>query len=154
MSRITRFLVGPVALATAVYATASLTGRWLGTPPWWNESVPVESLQKRIRALDSRARTDWESEWGAAHYAWTLQELEVTAGRLDETVRDLATEPRSDEATAMRSALSAAEEARRQPVLVSPFPIPRPHREAISVVVLLAGLGVFAAFGRAGMHPV
>ena len=30
-----------VALAAAVYATASLNGRWLGTPPWWEERVEV-----------------------------------------------------------------------------------------------------------------
>ena len=27
--------VAVVALAAAVYATASLSGGWLGTPPWW-----------------------------------------------------------------------------------------------------------------------
>jgi hypothetical protein len=30
-----------VALAAAVYATASLTGGWLGVPPWWEEWVAI-----------------------------------------------------------------------------------------------------------------
>jgi hypothetical protein len=32
--------VALVALAAAVYATASLSGRWLGEPPWWRREVP------------------------------------------------------------------------------------------------------------------
>jgi hypothetical protein len=33
--------VAVVALAAAVYATASLTGEWLGEPPWWSERLEV-----------------------------------------------------------------------------------------------------------------
>ena len=29
-----------LGLAVAVYGTASLTGGWLGTPPWWTKVVP------------------------------------------------------------------------------------------------------------------
>ena len=31
---------GIVGLAAAVYGAASLTGGWLGTPPWWEVHVP------------------------------------------------------------------------------------------------------------------
>jgi hypothetical protein len=38
--------VGLVVLgaAMAVYGAASLTGGWLGTPPWWAREVPTEEF--------------------------------------------------------------------------------------------------------------
>lgn len=44
--------IGLVVLGAAmtVYATASLTGGWLGTPPWWTRSVPP--AEAFIRRLD------------------------------------------------------------------------------------------------------
>ena len=33
-----RIAVGVVGFAVAVYGVASLTGEWLGTPPWWEET--------------------------------------------------------------------------------------------------------------------
>jgi hypothetical protein len=33
--------VAVVALAAAIYATASLTGEWLGEPPWWTRSMDI-----------------------------------------------------------------------------------------------------------------
>ena len=35
MRRPLRIALGIVGLAAAVYGAASLTGGWLGTPPWW-----------------------------------------------------------------------------------------------------------------------
>lgn len=34
MARPLRLALGVLGLATAIYGTASLTGDWLGTPPW------------------------------------------------------------------------------------------------------------------------
>ena len=36
--------VAVVALAAAVYATASLSGGWLGTPPWWERPASWAEL--------------------------------------------------------------------------------------------------------------
>ena len=44
-----------VGLAAVVYGTASLTGGWLGTPPWWANDMTFE--QGKIRALGTGAGT-------------------------------------------------------------------------------------------------
>ena len=40
------FLLG---LALAVYGVASLTGAWLGTPPWWDTEVWAEEESAEVR---------------------------------------------------------------------------------------------------------
>jgi hypothetical protein len=35
-----RLLVGALGVAVALYAAASLTGGWLGEPPWWRGDEP------------------------------------------------------------------------------------------------------------------
>ena len=35
MNRVARLAAVVLGLAAVVYGTASLTGGWLGTPPWW-----------------------------------------------------------------------------------------------------------------------
>ena len=42
MRRWARVLLGGVGLSAAVCSTASLTGGWLGTPPWWEREVSIE----------------------------------------------------------------------------------------------------------------
>ncbi len=37
-----------VGLAVAVYGVASLTGRWLGTPPWWTAGHPLLMCLQRV----------------------------------------------------------------------------------------------------------
>jgi hypothetical protein len=39
VTRTPRILLATLGLAAAVYATASLTGGWMGTPPWWEREV-------------------------------------------------------------------------------------------------------------------
>ena len=39
MRRPLRLALGIVGLAAAVHGVASLTGGWLGTPPWWEHEV-------------------------------------------------------------------------------------------------------------------
>ena len=43
-----------VGLAAAVYGAASLTGGWLGTPPWWErvESIPGDFMPAPGRGVD------------------------------------------------------------------------------------------------------
>jgi hypothetical protein len=38
---VARLSLVAVRLAVAVYGTASLTGGWLGTPPWWWREIGV-----------------------------------------------------------------------------------------------------------------
>jgi hypothetical protein len=37
-----RFALASLGLVAAVYGAASLTGGWLGTPPWWESWTPWE----------------------------------------------------------------------------------------------------------------
>lgn len=39
MPKALRLALGVLGLAVAVYGVASLTGRWLGDPPWWSREV-------------------------------------------------------------------------------------------------------------------
>jgi hypothetical protein len=41
--RSARLLLAALGLAAVVYGAASLTGGWLGEPPWWTEWVPAAS---------------------------------------------------------------------------------------------------------------
>ena len=43
-SRPLRLAMVVVGLAAVVYGAASLTGGWLGTPPWWENCVRVSTL--------------------------------------------------------------------------------------------------------------
>ena len=38
-----RIALVTLGLAAAVYRTASLTGEWLGSPPWWERAAPMSS---------------------------------------------------------------------------------------------------------------
>ena len=41
MSRTLRLSLVALGLAAVVYGTASLTGGWLGMPPWWERAAPI-----------------------------------------------------------------------------------------------------------------
>lgn len=34
-----------IGLAVSVYGTSTLTGGWLGTPPWWERAAPLSTLE-------------------------------------------------------------------------------------------------------------
>ena len=66
----TRLAVVVLGLAAVVYGTASLTGGWLGTPPWWKDSR-YETLVEAVHRLDdvaaeARARHDERIRAGRA----------------------------------------------------------------------------------------
>ncbi|HEY4229342.1 MAG TPA: hypothetical protein VGO79_04175, partial [Thermoanaerobaculia bacterium] len=44
MRRPLRLSLALVGLSLAVYAGASLTGGWLGTPPWWEKEALLPML--------------------------------------------------------------------------------------------------------------
>ena len=44
MSRSVRLSLVVLGLALVVYGTASLTGGWLGMPPWWWEEARAEHV--------------------------------------------------------------------------------------------------------------
>ena len=49
MRRPLRIALAAIGLCAAVYSTASLTGGWLGEPPWWTKAVastPVTAFGK------------------------------------------------------------------------------------------------------------
>jgi hypothetical protein len=48
--------VALVALAAAVYATASLSGGWLGTPPWWERWKPDPFHELSAAHLSGRTK--------------------------------------------------------------------------------------------------
>jgi hypothetical protein len=60
-----RIVLVVVGLAAAVYGTASLTGQWLGTPPWWTEeastSAEIFGRQWRIDLVQFRSGREWIS---------------------------------------------------------------------------------------------
>lgn len=44
MRRSVRVGLAVLGAATTVYGFASLTGRWLGTPPWWERGMTDEEV--------------------------------------------------------------------------------------------------------------
>ncbi len=56
--------VGLVVLgaAMAVYGTASLTGGWLGTPPWWERHDDVEVWVSLRETTPEKVRLDLVTE--------------------------------------------------------------------------------------------
>jgi hypothetical protein len=58
MRRPVRLALVVVGLAVAVYGVASLTGGWLGTPPWW-DVVTVIKQEDGWWPLFSPAFTHW-----------------------------------------------------------------------------------------------
>ena len=73
MRRALRLALAALGIAASVYGAASLTGGWLGTPPWWGEWRTVEAglpgwayAMERPR-LES-IRFSWDSETGAEGY--------------------------------------------------------------------------------------
>jgi hypothetical protein len=54
--------VAVVALAAAVYATASLSGGWLGTPPWWETWFAEADIPPTPAHYDPWSRPDYYGE--------------------------------------------------------------------------------------------
>jgi hypothetical protein len=120
--RALRIVLVVLGLAVAVYGAASLTGGWLGQPPWWTTATRPDELrdfhdrqQARLETLAARARA---SETAAADTELQAQAV-ITALALD------ASRPGRG-------------------------PYARPGREWISLGVFAAGLALatFAAWPR------
>jgi hypothetical protein len=45
LGRASRILLATFGLAAALYGAASLTGGWLGEPPWWTETTAKMSVR-------------------------------------------------------------------------------------------------------------
>jgi len=77
MSHPVRLTLVVVGLAMAVYGVASLTGAWLGTPPWWvtYRALDVEKLEHG--AVYAEYRSDYRAKYYARVEApyFTLEDL-------------------------------------------------------------------------------
>ncbi len=65
MPRPLRLSFVALGLALALYGTASLTGGWLGTPPWWDAAaVSVAHLSEKARAdlIDIDVFVEWRRD--------------------------------------------------------------------------------------------
>ena len=72
-SRVLRFVVGILGVAALVYGVASVTGRWLGTPPWWwrlETRQPVVRLDGLIEWV--RPYSEWNTE---PAIGWTVEAI-------------------------------------------------------------------------------
>ena len=54
MNRAARLSLVALGLVAAVYGTASLTGGWLGTPPWWEHTERDVASEFRERWFGKR----------------------------------------------------------------------------------------------------
>jgi hypothetical protein len=105
--------------ALAVYAVASLTGAWLGEPPWWRtKTEPVEVLQLRERAGDYEKRLNASSP---TNKLTTAHEWDAITGEGARLTKRTGVDFRFDGVY-----------------------YPRPGREWISGGVVAAGLGLAA----------
>ena len=61
MRRWARAVLGTVGLATIVYGAASLTGAWLGEPPWWTvqAGAPRLVLEDTDEVMPTFAHGEW-----------------------------------------------------------------------------------------------
>ena len=132
-----RLVLFALGLAAAVYGTASLTGGWLGTPPWW-EFGRYETLVEAVNRLDevameARARHDERIRAGRALVDQLQAERE---GHPFQPSSPDPTPPRHPESPAYTLA----------------FPRAREDREWISGGVVVAGLAL-VAFGAWPLRP-
>jgi hypothetical protein len=58
MPRPLRLTLVVVGLALAIYGTASLTGGWMGMPPWWDRITGEVSFETGVHI-----RADGKEEW-------------------------------------------------------------------------------------------
>lgn len=75
--RLTSAVLGPAAL---VYGKASLTGGWLGTPPWWERATPPEPYEWPTRYRADQVRLHLSLPPPGDADGWNRSES-ATAGR-------------------------------------------------------------------------
>ena len=77
--------VGLVALgaAIAVYGAASLTGGWLGTPPWWETRESRQALIERRTARMHPGLIEWQRAELASGDPRRIQEVLSPSGPQD-----------------------------------------------------------------------
>lgn len=145
MRRLLRLALIVVGLAAVVYGTASLTGGWLGTPPWWDPApigrmTPTEVRQAIWqRTPEERRRLD---EANAEHTG-----LPQTAAEGDEFFRRLRREGAAIRAGAPLPEAKVSEEPyaleyRMSLGRLSDLKTSRPNRPRAGVGLCILGLGL------------
>src|SRR5436305_1871698 len=70
MRRSVRVVLAALGIAAAIYGAASLTGGWLGTPPWWQQTWVVERTWSaegriidhfRVEGQELNPNREWDS---------------------------------------------------------------------------------------------
>lgn len=112
--------VAVVALAAGVYATASLSGGWLGEPPWWREWVPAAAAFDDADAVSVPVGLPYRAR-GVRYY---LSDLVEGTDYIEHRERVVGDGPAG--------------------IIPVDIRVPRAYRESVSVSIAFVGFALFA----------